>query len=118
MKNKKIKIFVGVLALVILMIGVSSFVSYAKFGAVNPFLTANGLIKVMLTDIESVEIQQYPKVIVAKPDASLDKYMAKQGYMRDAEKQLGALYVYTTGDIEALIVCSQNRYFSKWCWQE
>jgi len=118
MKNKGTKIIIGVLILTILIIGVSSFTSFAKFGVGNPFSTAHGLIKVMFTDTEYVEIQQYPKVIVAKPETSLDKYMKKHGYKRDTEKQLGALCTFTTGDFEELITYSQNKYFSKWRWRE
>ena len=118
MQIKKVKIIIGVLILTILIIGASSFTSYAKFGVSNPFSTAYGLIKVMFTDTEYVEIQQYPKVIVAKTDTSLDKYMEKHGYTRDTEKQLGALCTFTTGDFEELITYSQNKYFSKWRWQE
>ena len=118
MKTKQIKIIIGVLIMTILIIGVSSFTSYAKFGVINPISTAYGLIKVMFTDTEYVEIQQYPRVIVAKPDTSLDKYMEKHGYTRDTEKQLGALCTFTAGDFKELIVYSQNKYISKWRWRE
>lgn len=60
----KNKIIIRIIIILIAIIGVGSFISYSKFGVVNPFSTANGLIKVMFTEKEYIEIQKYPKVIV------------------------------------------------------
>lgn len=95
----------------------TSFLSYSHFGVINPFSTASGLAKVMFTDTQYVEIQQSPRVIIAKPDASLDEFMQAQGYSKDEEKQMGALCTFTDGSEEELISYSCNKHFSKWCWQ-
>ena len=118
MKSKKVKILIGVLIAAIVCIAAAFVLSHTKLGVANPIYAANGLAKVVFTDTEYVEIQQYPKVIIAKPDTSLDAYMEEQGYERDPEKQMGALCVFTTGDFEELIIYEENRYFSKWSWQE
>lgn len=81
MKSRKSKIFPGILIAAILCTALASFASYAKFTVLNPFTTVNGLAKLMLTDVEHIEIQAYPKVMIAKPNASLNDYMEKQGYV-------------------------------------
>ena len=118
MKSKKVKTFIGVLIAAIMCTAVASVLSYTKLGVANPFKAVNGLAKVVFTDAQYVEIQQHPKIIIAKPDTSLDAYMEEQGYERNPEKQMGALFVFTTGGFEELIMYEENRFFSKWSWQE
>lgn len=118
MKNRKtfLAVIISAAVLFAAIIGASLW-SYAEFGVINPISTASGLARVVFTEEEYVEIQQYPKVIIAKPDASLDDYMAAQGYERDEERQMGALCTFTDGNFEELVIYSQNRHYSKWCWQ-
>ena len=119
MKKKQMNIVLWTLVVVVFLIGLSSFISYAKFSVVNPFSTASGLVKVIFTDTDYVEIQQYPKVIIAKPDTSLDEYMENEGgYKRVEEEQLGSLHMFSNGDHSEYIMYSVNNYFSKWRWQE
>ena len=40
------------------------------------------------------------------------------GYIVDADKQLGAMYVYSNGDHEVHIMYSANGYYAKWVWQD
>lgn len=119
MKNKKAfwSVIISAAVLLAALIG-ASVLSYAELGVLNPFSAANGLARVILTETEYVEIQQYPRVIVAKPDASLlDEYMEAQGYERDEERQMGALCTFTDGNFEELVMYSQNKDFSAWRWQ-
>lgn len=64
----------------------AAFVSYAKFNTRNPFATAVGLAEVVFTDDYFVEIQSYPKVIVAKPQFSIEEYMAENGGFKEDEE--------------------------------
>lgn len=96
----------------------ASMISYAIFGAGDPYDTAAGLYRVLFTDAPYAEIQQDPRIILAKPTASLDAYMAERGYTQDTSQQLGALLTYTNGEREEIIVCAVNSRLAQWRWQE
>lgn len=117
-KKKKLKIFIAVICLLAIVTGIGSFISYSKFEVVNPFSTAKGLFQVIFTEKEYVVIQKYPKVIVAKPNASLIDYMVSQGFKEDKENQLGALHRFTNDVAVQYVVYTTNKYFAKWRWQE
>lgn len=103
---------------VIIILGMATFFAYSKFNVINPFSTASGLIQIALTDREYVEIQKYPKVIVAKPEASLQDYMVALGFEEDIENQMGAMHRFRNNDSAQYVIYSVNKYFSKWEWQE
>jgi len=113
----KNKILIVVIVLIAL-IGIGSFISFSKFGVSNPFSTANGLFQVVYTEKEFIEIQKYPKVIVSKPNVSLQDYMQNKGFQEDVENQSGALHIFHNNDISQYVRISTNKYFSKWRWQE
>lgn len=115
-RNSK-KFLVICLTLIIILV-LSSFISYSKFNLLNPFSTANGLIQVIFTDKEYIEIQKSPKVIIAKPNASLQDYMNRLGFQEDTENQMGALHRFYNNDSVEYVIYSKNKYFSKWRWQE
>ncbi len=104
--------------ILIALIGIGSLVSFSKFGVFNPFSTANGLLQVMYTEKEYLEIQKYPKVIVSKPNVLLEDYMQDKGFQEDVENQLGALRRFHNNDSSQYVRFSTNKYFSKWRWQE
>lgn len=117
-KKKRIKIILIVSVILIILIAVSSFVSYIKFNVANPFSTASGLIQITFTEKEYVQIQQYPKVIIAKPGEGLLDYMNEKGFTENEDAQLGAMRVFANGDATQSIMYSTNKYFSKWFWVE
>jgi|HigsolmetaGSP11D_1036233.scaffolds.fasta_scaffold02171_8 hypothetical protein len=102
----------------VILLGVSSFISYAKFQVLNPFSTYSGLVQIVFTDKEYVEIQKYPKVIIAKPNASLQDYMKGLGFQEDIENQMGRLHVFHNNTSTQYVMYTVNNYFSKWIWQE
>ncbi|HHY41425.1 MAG TPA: hypothetical protein GX514_01020 [Thermoanaerobacterales bacterium] len=117
-KNKKAKIIIVQFLLLIVVIGLSSFISYYKFSVLNPLSTARGLFQILFTEKEYVEIQKYPKVILAKPSVSLSDYMESRGFREDKENQMGALHRFINDDTAQYVVYSTNMCFSKWKWQE
>ena len=117
MGRKTRKILVICLAL-IMTLGMASFISYSKFNVLNPFSTVSGLIQVVFTDKEYIEVQKYPKVIIAKPSASLQDYMKNLGLQEDTKNQMGALHRFQNNDAAQYVMYSMNKYFSKWRWQE
>ena len=114
-KNKKV---IVVFFLLMAIVGTSLFISYSKFNVLNPLSTANGLFQVIFIEKQYIEIQKYPKVIVAKPSASLRDYMKSKGFQEDKENQMGAVHRFQNGDSVQYVMYSTNKYFSKWGWQE
>lgn len=105
-----------ILAAVFLCATVVSVLLCVKLEVRNPAAAAAGLVRVLFTDAECVEIQRAPKVILAKPGASLEAYMAQQGY--ENQEQMGSLRAFSNGNAQELVACSQNRYFAHWVWQK
>lgn len=102
----------------VLLVAAGAFVSYAQLGVANPFASAQGLVQVLWTDRDYVQVQEMPKVVLAKPQASLTVYMEERGYAPEAEKQMGSLWLFTDGQKQEAVRYSQNRYFSRWAWEE
>lgn len=118
-KRKK-RIVITSLAVVLLVVALlgSCFVSYVKFDTANPFSAANGFIQVVVADKDYIEIQKSPKVMLAQPgEAVFLKYMESRGYTEMVGERLGSLRVFTNGKEKEIIICSQNAYYAKWCWQ-
>ena len=113
MKHRKLLLIV---LAVVLIYGAAAFASYAKFRVVNPISAAAGLTQILLTEKEYAEIQDDPKVILAKPEASLDDYMEEQGMIRADDEQMGAILVFRDGDYREYVQYSVNSYFSRWSW--
>ncbi len=109
-----------VLIVILLLVGIGSLSLTVYFHTENPFLTARGLFKVLFTNAEYVEIQQYPQVMIAKPNTSLDAYMENRGYRKTEEYNVSAedVSVFTTGDFSEFVKCSKHKFFSVWTWQE
>lgn len=114
-KIKKIMISVAIIATLLL---VATFVSIVKFNVANPFAVAHGLYQTTVADKQYVQIQAYPRVMLAKPQISLESYMETKGFSENKEEQLGALRVFEKAAAKQYVLCSVNRYFSKWHWRE
>lgn len=115
--NKYKKILISIVVLILLLV-LATFISFSKFNVANSFAVANGLFQVILTNKQYAEIQEYPNVILAKPDVSLKSYMEGQGYTENAEEQLGAVRVFEQAEHQQCVVLSVNKYFAKWHWNE
>lgn len=121
MKNKKVKISLEILILLIIILTIGMFVSISKFGVINPFQTAFGLSKIMFTDTDYVQIQDKPKVIVSKPNNAYEMFldfMKSEGYNYLEGEQLGSMFVFEKSGVQEKVIFSVNAYFSKWNWIE
>lgn len=116
--EKKMRRSMWICLALIFVLGIASFISYSSFNVINPFVTTSGLAQIFLTDKDYVQIQEYPKVILAKPNFSLQVYMEGLGFQEDIENQMGALYRFNNDVSSQYIRYSRNRHFSKWIWQE
>lgn len=118
--NRKKRIVISAFMIVLLIVALlgSCLVSYLKFDTANPLSAASGFIQITVLDKDYVEIQSYPKVILAQPnDALFIEYMENRGFMEIEEERLGGIRVFTNGDANEWIMYSQNSYFAKWTWR-
>lgn len=102
----------------VILLAMTTFVSFAKFNVANPFAVANGLFQIAFTDNQYVEIQAYPKAILAKPGTSLKDYMESMGFIENTEEQLGALRVFEQAESKEYVFHFANKYFAEWHWNE
>lgn len=92
-----------------------------RFGVVNPIATGVGLVKILSTDIESVEVQKSPKVVLAQPDNGWDLFleaMKKDGYSYLEDERLGSMCVFEKGGVKENVSFDVNGYYSKWQWEK
>lgn len=102
------------------ILGISVVVAMDKFSVYNPISALYGLSKITFTDTEHVEIENTPKVVIAKAGSSLLDYMDNENYTHLEEEQLGALLAFennVSGEKQEVFF-SANRYYSLWKWVE
>ena len=100
---------------------VGSLFSQAKLGVSNPVSSAYGLIQVALFDAERVEVQGYPRVVIAQPEASLEDLMEEEGFVEDEDARMGSVRVFASVHNEGFlkhVKHTENTCFSLWAWQE
>lgn len=110
-----------ILIIVIFLICASSFLSYMKFETANALSSGVGLAKILFTDIDYVEIQESPRVILAQPENSFDlllDMMQDDGYTYLADETLGSMHVFEKNGVRERMFFSVNKYFSKWIWEK
>jgi hypothetical protein len=110
------------LAIVIVILALlTSFWSHMKLEVTNPLASGRGLFKILFTNTEYVEIQESPRVILAKPDNAFDlllKKMQDEGYTHIEEETLGSMRVFEKDGKRERLFISTNKYFSKWIWEK
>ena len=77
---RAIKNILIIIIIAIFLICAASFLSYIKFETANALSSGVGLAKILFTDIDYVEIQESPRVILAQPENSLELLL---GMMQD-----------------------------------
>lgn len=111
----------GAAILAAALLGVGSLVSQAKLGVSNPLAAASAISQVVLLDADRAKAQDYPRVVLAKPDASLEEYMADEGYVEVEGERMGSIRVFATergGDSVNYIEYTVNGLYSLWVWRE
>ena len=72
-------------------------------------------------EMEYVEVQQYPKIILAKSDDAesiLVEYMKNRGFDEDESGRMGEILRFENEFISQYVLFSSNPLFSKWTWRE
>ena len=94
-------------------------VSIIKFQIWNLIIVIEGLIKIKFSDVEIIELNKDPKIVLTKPSADVFiKYMKDSGYDVIEEERLGSMYVFynhLTGT-KSEVFCNMNGYYSLWTW--
>ncbi len=119
-KIRKLRIGIVSAVLAVLLALTASFVSYIKFDTPNFFTAGIGLIRITLSDTQYVEIRRSPRVIIAKPQNSMQLFLdtvESEGYTYLADEQMGGMHVIEKDGKKEHVFLSANRYFSKWSWE-
>jgi hypothetical protein len=115
----KIILILAIITIIIALL--SSFWSYMKLEVANPLASGLGLAKIFLTDAEYVEIQQSPRVILAKPVDAYDlllRVMQEEGYTYVEEETMGSMQVFEKDGKKERMFVSVNKFFSTWIWEK
>lgn len=118
---RAIKNILIIIIIAIFLICAASFLSYIKFETANALSSGVGLAKILFTDIDYVEIQESPRVILAQPENSLELLlgmMQDDGYTYLVDESMGSMHVFEKRGVRERIFFSVNRHFSKWIWEE
>lgn len=117
MKKEYKEIITGGIA--VIMIAVSCFVSYEKFGTFNPIKAGIGFARIWIFDEEYVELNDSPRVILTNPENSKEIFMEiieNEGY--EYIEQMGsAHFIEKNGEREA-VSSRINKYIGRWTWDK
>lgn len=120
-----IKRKISIVCVCILIISfIAVIVAMDKFSTANPFAAVNGLLQITFTKKEYVQIQNSPRVVIAKSEGNsyerLIQFMDYREYTLLEDKQEGAMSTFRnreTGNME-YVIFSVNQYYSLWVWKE
>lgn len=121
--RKRIKILIIIIiVLLVCMIGLVT-VSYRKFKVYNPLAVLRGLGQVTLMKKEYVQIQQYPKVIIADSNILLEDFMKESGYTEiEIDDPMGVhdkhLREFQIAEHKNYILQISCKFYSVWIWRE
>lgn len=118
---KRFKKIVIIFAVITFLLIISTVVSMSKFDTTNPLLSGIGLFKIMFTKAEIVQIQEYPRVYLAKPDNAqqvLIDFMEQQGYYYLENERMASTLVFGNEISRNYVDFSVNTYYSKWVFRE
>ncbi|MBO8138408.1 MAG: hypothetical protein H0Z40_09795 [Desulfotomaculum sp.] len=117
-RSKKIAV---IFAILVFLLTMSVIVSINKFNTLNPILSGMGLVKIMFTKAEIVQIQDYPQVYLTKPDnaqQALINFMKSRGYYYLEDERMASTYVFGNEISKYYVDFSVNAYYSKWVFRE
>lgn len=116
MKKEYKEIFAGSVAALIIIVLIS-FVSFEKLGTFNFIRAGIGFAQIQLTDIEYVEIQKSPRVVLTKSENNrkiFTEMIENEGY--EYVEQMGSSHIIENGDESEQIISNYNGYFTRWTW--
>ena len=108
---KKKIFFIFIVLFIILFVGATIF-SISHFKVFNPVSSCFGMLQILFTEKEYIQVQKYPyKVVFSKPQA-FENYMVEQGFNELKEEQLGSIRVFSNGDKKEIVSTRTNAYYT------
>lgn len=121
MKKRKVCIMLVFIAIIIVILSIIT--SYHYFKIYNPLVALQGLYQVVVSEKEYVQIQDYPKVIIADSDMMLEDYMQELGYYEIIINEVSdgdesCIREFQIAENQAYIMQKDYKYYSLWEWRE
>ncbi|MDW7675342.1 MAG: hypothetical protein SCK28_12495 [Bacillota bacterium] len=118
---RKFRTITIVFVAIVLLLTTSIIISISKFNTPNPMMSGIGLVKILFTNSEVVQIQEYPKVYLAKPDNALETmidFMEQRGFNYLEDERMSSTLVFENEVSKNYVDFSVNAYYSKWVFRE
>ncbi|MDO5156407.1 MAG: hypothetical protein Q4D51_10625 [Eubacteriales bacterium] len=116
--KKRFCIIFGILG--ILFAGLFVF-AYRYIGTYNILSTAKGLFEVTISDNKYSQINEQPKIVIAKLDVDLCEYMNNLSYEIEfdsfEELQNQKLFFFNVSDGQEIVEVKKNDNFQIWKWR-
>lgn len=120
LNSKKVSTTIKAIKILFCFLIIFSLLSLAFFNTLNPFSSGVGFIRIVATDVDYVEIQHSPKIILAKSDNAYNiflNYIQEGGYKIIGVEQMGSMHVIEKNGEKELVGFEGNGFYSKWVWQ-
>lgn len=97
-------------------------ISYDKYKVYNPLAVLTGLAQVVLMEKEYVQIQKYPKVIIASPNTMLEDFMQELGYVEtEIDDPMDVhdkrLHEFQLAEHQIYVLQINRKHYSVWIWR-
>jgi hypothetical protein len=110
-----------VIMVIIILITISMVASISNFNTPNFVMSGVGLVRVVFTEAEVVQIQSYPQIYLAKPDKAQQKlidFMMQNGYQYLEDERMASTLAFGNEASKQYVDLTINKYFSKWAFNE
>lgn len=107
----------GIIA-VLIIIAVSCFISFDKFGTFNFIKAGIGFAQIMLIDTDYVEIQKSPRIVLTENAEVFFDRIEDEGYEYIEHKQMGSSHTIEKDGKTELVSSHSNGYFTRWIWDK
>ena len=89
------------------------------FNAVNIISSGINIARISFTsDVDFIEIQHSPKIVLAKPDFHFENYCTAQGYTYLPNEQEGSIATIEKGGVKEHVIIHIHAYYLEFCWME
>lgn len=116
-KIKRLRVTIASVVLFIILTVTGSLLSMIEFNTPNFIAAGIGVVRVIFTDTEFVQVQGNPKIMIAKPSyQAFLNTVESEGYTVLGEEQMGSMHIIEKNGKKENVFFSMNRYYSKWVW--
>lgn len=120
---QKRKVGITLVTIVVIIAILSIITSYHYFKIYNPLVVLKGLYQVVVSEKDYVQIQDYPRVIIANSDMLLEDYMQELGYYEIIINEVSdgdESYIreFQIAENQTYVMQKDYKYYSLWEWRE